>query len=378
MNTHADKTQENKSQSVANGESQLHNGGKSTFQFVDNRPEAVTQRKLQEMANNSPRVKELRVFQSKANNHTTQQPIQREENNTRLLNDLKSVMNEGECSADSSVAQLKIGRSDGSNDLNAEQLKTWLSNSGLWGSLDDNVLDILELMMQSGHQWLYSGMGSAHLVIEARELTKDVHYEQGLIHGDLIRGRNEADFHVNPGDGGSLIADMLVVAEDAYDKMTVVSWLPGRPDGRLYLRPQGAAIIKIVSQLLGEALGNPQMIEVAHEHIRKRKTKEALMSYVPFYTKKMSKEILDKAVVPEHLAYMYSLMGDTGVDIKPLLVGNTLTMEEFVKNMLENSIAGRARLEKYINTVEGGNQAVSMDIYIERSKLPAIIAKLRG
>ncbi|MEP3388292.1 MAG: hypothetical protein ABJO02_08910 [Reichenbachiella sp.] len=53
MNTHAEKTQENKTQSVANTVSQKKNDNKSTFQFVDNRPEAITQRKLQEMANNS-------------------------------------------------------------------------------------------------------------------------------------------------------------------------------------------------------------------------------------------------------------------------------------------------------------------------------------
>ena len=41
MNAHADKTRENKSQSVSNGESQMQRGGESTFQFVDNRPEAI-------------------------------------------------------------------------------------------------------------------------------------------------------------------------------------------------------------------------------------------------------------------------------------------------------------------------------------------------
>jgi hypothetical protein len=51
MNTHADRTQENKSQSVANAVSQKKSSGESTFQFVDNRPEVVTQRKLQEVAN---------------------------------------------------------------------------------------------------------------------------------------------------------------------------------------------------------------------------------------------------------------------------------------------------------------------------------------
>jgi hypothetical protein len=110
MNTHADKTQENKSQSVSNGESQMQSGGESTFQFIDNRPESVAQRKLQEMADNSPQVSQLRAFQDMANNspqakQTAQlqvmadnnsaqqlQHIQKKENNTGLPDNLKTGM----------------------------------------------------------------------------------------------------------------------------------------------------------------------------------------------------------------------------------------------------------------------------------------------
>jgi hypothetical protein len=53
MNTHSDKTQENKNQVVVNGMSQKSSGGASTFQFVDNRPETIAQRKLQNLANKS-------------------------------------------------------------------------------------------------------------------------------------------------------------------------------------------------------------------------------------------------------------------------------------------------------------------------------------
>lgn len=63
MNTHVDKTQENKSQSISALSSEVQNSGESTFQFVDNRPETIAQRKLQEMANNSPKVSQLRAFQ---------------------------------------------------------------------------------------------------------------------------------------------------------------------------------------------------------------------------------------------------------------------------------------------------------------------------
>ncbi|MCF6325263.1 MAG: hypothetical protein L3J89_13245 [Gammaproteobacteria bacterium] len=53
MNTYSDKTQKEKSQSVTNAVSQKRSSSTSTFQFVDNRPEAIAQRKLQELANNS-------------------------------------------------------------------------------------------------------------------------------------------------------------------------------------------------------------------------------------------------------------------------------------------------------------------------------------
>jgi hypothetical protein len=110
MNTHADKTQKDKSQAVSAETSRLQRSGKSTFQFVDNRPEAVTQRKLQEMANNSPQVSQLRAFQEMANNspqtkqaaqlhsvadnHSTQQQqhIQKKGNNTGLPDNLKTGM----------------------------------------------------------------------------------------------------------------------------------------------------------------------------------------------------------------------------------------------------------------------------------------------
>ncbi len=76
MHTHADKTQEDKSQSVSNGESLIQRGAEFNFQFVDNRPEAVAQRKLQSMANNYAN-KQL-------------QPIQKKENNTGLPDNLKT------------------------------------------------------------------------------------------------------------------------------------------------------------------------------------------------------------------------------------------------------------------------------------------------
>jgi len=75
MNTHADKTQENKSQSEAHTVPHKQNGGETTFQFVDNRPKAIAQRKLQEMANNSSRILQLKAFKEMANQSDTVQRV---------------------------------------------------------------------------------------------------------------------------------------------------------------------------------------------------------------------------------------------------------------------------------------------------------------
>lgn len=92
MHTHMDKTQENKNQSVSSGESQMQGEGNSTFQFADNRPEAVTQRKLQKIANHSPQAKQTVQLQNATDSNFVQeqQLLPKQENNTGLPDNLKS------------------------------------------------------------------------------------------------------------------------------------------------------------------------------------------------------------------------------------------------------------------------------------------------
>ncbi|MBC8755071.1 hypothetical protein H2O64_10335 [Kordia sp. YSTF-M3] len=56
MNAHAEKINTNKNQSVANTISKKQHTSNSSFQFTDNRPEAVAQLKLQNMMTNIPKV----------------------------------------------------------------------------------------------------------------------------------------------------------------------------------------------------------------------------------------------------------------------------------------------------------------------------------
>jgi len=67
MQTHADKIQEAKGSSVANVTSEKQSDTEPTFQFVDNRPETMSQRNLQEAANNSSQINQLKGFQEMAN-----------------------------------------------------------------------------------------------------------------------------------------------------------------------------------------------------------------------------------------------------------------------------------------------------------------------
>lgn len=91
MKTQADRIQKEKSQSSSHSKSQFQSSGKSTFQFVDNRSEAIVQRKLQELANNSPHAKTIAQFQVMADNQSAQQqPIQKKENKTGLPDNLKT------------------------------------------------------------------------------------------------------------------------------------------------------------------------------------------------------------------------------------------------------------------------------------------------
>ncbi len=64
MDTYAGRTQNNKTASDSTSKSQ--GTGKSSLQFVDNRPETISQRKAQEIASNSAQVAQLETHQTSA------------------------------------------------------------------------------------------------------------------------------------------------------------------------------------------------------------------------------------------------------------------------------------------------------------------------
>ncbi|MFN6944919.1 MAG: DUF4157 domain-containing protein, partial [Cytophagaceae bacterium] len=108
MNTYADKKTENINRAGVNKYSHKQANSESAYPFIDNRPEAATQKKVQEMAHNSPQVRQMKASQEIANNspqskqaaqlqamvngYSARQykPIQKNGNNTGLPDDLKA------------------------------------------------------------------------------------------------------------------------------------------------------------------------------------------------------------------------------------------------------------------------------------------------
>lgn len=82
MNTLENKTPENKNQSVVSERSHKSKTGESTFQFADNRPETIVQRKLKGMTNNSPETNHFKTMNRMAQSQNSTNVIQRMKNTT--------------------------------------------------------------------------------------------------------------------------------------------------------------------------------------------------------------------------------------------------------------------------------------------------------
>lgn len=91
MRTPANSSQQSKQLATANDLSKKQDSHGSAVQLVDLRPEAIAQRKLQEMADQSPQVNKAVQLQAMADKHVLQQkPIQKKNNNTGLPDHLKA------------------------------------------------------------------------------------------------------------------------------------------------------------------------------------------------------------------------------------------------------------------------------------------------
>ncbi len=208
--------------------------------------------------------------------------------------------------------------------------------------------------------------------VQNNRVGANVPISQGLIHGTYKWADNSVDLHVAPkGEGGEFsIADIAVVLRKMQQKMAQRT-KNGGGVGKFILHPTGAAIVKTLVQLMGEALGDEELVNKARGEIKSRKMLESVKKVFSTPPKK-DDDKLDKSVHPEHFAYLDSLVGTQGLAIAPILRG-TRTVEERDQNMLAPSEAGGNRLNAYKKSVAENTGLVSLNIEFSAERIPKVL-----
>ncbi len=205
MNAHADKTQKNKSQSVANKVSQKQSGGESTFEFVDNRAEAIAQRKRQEIANNSPQAKQVAQLQTVADNYSAKVPprhssvavIQRQllpiGRHREIVRDAAKRLNNPRTASDNDWIQAIYQELDGEGHPAANKCVQKLIDQRI---IDQNDWDLIHADFK-----LFKSKGAEALLLHERHNTPPVHNDEEADKwvASLIKNRIEDLYSTLPG-----------------------------------------------------------------------------------------------------------------------------------------------------------------------------------
>ncbi|HET9622854.1 MAG TPA: hypothetical protein VFP84_15880 [Kofleriaceae bacterium] len=215
-----------------------------------------------------------------------------------------------------------------------------------------------------------SGSGGGKAPAEA---PKRVKIQQGLIHGEHDVATNSIDLHVDAKGGGDGLSpvDMLAVAKHCHF-LLIEREQDGGPQGTFMLRPQGAAITKIVVEMLGEALGGAWGRMKANG--AKFARRQGLSSG---RGEARDDNKLHSSVQPEHFAYLDSLKGTNGLKMQPITMGphGPKSEEEFSANMLDNNALGRQRMQAYKDQLNDPDMPMgpSMMITLTSAQLPRVI-----
>ena len=136
MSEHADKTPDDKSQSNFSENAPQQGSGGSAFQIVDARPGFLALRRLQELANGSPKVAQLRATQELIQNSSQVEELKTSQETIRNSDQQNQGVGLDETTGNSKLEQPKpIQKKENKTGL-PDNLKTGIENlSGM--SLDD-------------------------------------------------------------------------------------------------------------------------------------------------------------------------------------------------------------------------------------------------
>jgi hypothetical protein len=194
-------------------------------------------------------------------------------------------------------------------------------------------------------------------------------FKYGLIKGTYVPASNTADMHVEnkTEETAFSVKDVYFAFSFVYNNMVKQKKISGI-EGRLTWNPQGAAVIKMVAELLGESLGNPELLKAARElkKLRKQGEEEDVVR---------DANVISADIIPEHLQYLAAARGAEGVEMKAVIPGNN-TEENFDSDMLKDSTEGRSRVHDYREALES-KIPVSLRITINQTQLKMLLETMK-
>jgi hypothetical protein len=177
MNTHAEKAKENKSQSSSYSTSEIQNGGESTFQFRDNRQEAVAQRKLTEIADNSARVSQLSALHDIANKSPHLNKAAQLKKTLNLRSDtpvqlqVEAVEKNKKYNTEEAVKNLEESRKEGNSNI----IATWIGY--ILRKIKPKAGKVLSTYVSS-FDTAKGGFSASRELPEVKELVVHAHYKR--------------------------------------------------------------------------------------------------------------------------------------------------------------------------------------------------------
>ncbi|NJK33311.1 MAG: hypothetical protein HC927_13420, partial [Deltaproteobacteria bacterium] len=218
-------------------------------------------------------------------------------------------------------------------------------------------------------------------------------FRVGLVHGTYRIMDNSADMHVDRATQEHphlTVAMIKEVLEDVYQAMAA-NYAQTESPGMLDWRPTGAAVVKMVVELLGSALGSGLGVIAA-------KGKQLLRKNRRNRAQARDPDVLSSDIIPEHIGFLGAMQGKAGVSVKAALPADNRKLaaylqehpnateaeqrtyanevaEQMEQNMLSSSDAGKARLAEYKQSLEA-EQPASLRIVLDHTHLPALIRAL--
>ncbi|MCL2291498.1 MAG: DUF4157 domain-containing protein [Candidatus Bathyarchaeota archaeon] len=182
----------------------------------------------------------------------------------------------------------------------------------------------------------------------------------------LKHSSKSADLHVAPSNGFSFFKQIIPALDYLQNNMIA--------DGDICMKPTGAAIVKIMVELLGESICKEQELQIARDLQTKRKNLEK--SFVASRVLPTNHgDVISPGVVPEHIAYLQAIRQHVAEHQEASSLTISAPGSLGIWNPQTSSYADMLRdepaFQHYCNNVNGACVSLSINMkvfFIERFK----------